>query len=356
MKRIFIRTDGNSILGLGHIMRCCSIAEALKEKNVFCCFLVADADSAIAVQEQGFETCQLNSSWNDLEQEIDIIVRVIQKEKIEFLLIDSYYVSKRYLETLREYTKVAYLTGMNDFLYPVDILINYHIYANQLGYQKQYSDQDTKLILGCHYVPLRKEFSMPQQYDPNRKAVFITTGATDPYHIVLELLRALQKTKYGKWNYHIILGKYYEDDEIEDIKKWQCLSNIFLYQNVQKMAEIMGKCSIAISAAGSTLYELCACGIPTITFAFADNQLYSANAFSQQKMMESIGDIRRNVKDGIEKIVQKVWKYAINKELLIKRSVLMKECIDGNGAKHLSELLVCELDNIDKRGGICRKL
>lgn len=350
MKRIFIRTDGNSILGLGHVIRCCSIAEALKEKNVFCYFLVADAISAVAVQEQGFRVYQLNSSWNDLEQEKDIMIKIIQKEKIKLLFIDSYYVSKRYLETLRKYTKVAYLTGMNDFLYPVDILINYHIYANQLGYQKQYNS-DTKLVLGCHYVPLRKEFSIPQRYDPDKEAIFVTTGATDPYYIVPELLKILQKTKYGEWDYHIILGKYYEDNEVKEIKRLQYSSNFFLYQNIQDMAEIMGKCSIAVSAAGFTLYELCACGIPTITFAFADNQLYSINAFSQQRIMESIGDIRKNVKDGVRKIVQKIWEYDIDKKLLIEKSILMKKCIDGNGAQHLSDLLFYELNNIiDKKG------
>lgn len=156
MKRIFIRVDGNAVLGLGHIMRCCSIAEALKRKGAFCCFLVADEDSAITIKEHDFEVLKLNSTWDDLEQEINNMVYLIQKESIDLLLIDSYYVSDHYLKKMRQYTKTAYLTGMNGS-YFTDILINYHIYAEDLGYQEQY-DQNIRLVLGCQFAPLRREF------------------------------------------------------------------------------------------------------------------------------------------------------------------------------------------------------
>lgn len=54
----------------------------------------------------------------------------------------------------------------------------------------------------------------------------------------------------------------------------------------------MQKCDIAISAAGSTLYELCATGIPAITYTLADNQLIAAEQFDKQGIMLSAGDCR----------------------------------------------------------------
>lgn len=35
----------------------------------------------------------------------------------------------------------------------------------------------------------------------------------------------------------------------------------------------MEKCDVAISACGSTLYELAVCGVPTIGIIIADNQI-----------------------------------------------------------------------------------
>ena len=97
MERIFIRVDGNSVLGLGHIMRCYAIATALRKIGVDSCFLVADKDSVSAMAGRNFGVWELGSEWNDLDKETDLLVKLIQREKIKLLLIDSYYVSEEYL-------------------------------------------------------------------------------------------------------------------------------------------------------------------------------------------------------------------------------------------------------------------
>lgn len=343
MERIFIRVDGNSVLGLGHIMRCYAIAAALRKIGVDSCFLVADKDSVSAMAGRNFGVWELGSEWNDLDKETDLLVKLIQREKIKLLLVDSYYVSEEYLKTLRSYTKVAYLTGMNCFTYPADILINYHIYAEKLGYRQQY-DNSTKLILGCDYVPLRREFLESEPYNPDRRAVFITTGGTDPYGIVPKLLVLLQENGLMDLDYHIVIGKYYDGDEVVQIKRWKRFPNIFLYEDVKSMAELMKNCSIAVSAAGSTLYELCACGIPTVTFVFAENQKLSAEAFFHQGLMESAGDIREREDEGIKDIVRGIQTYMFNRELRIKRSCMAKLFVDGKGAERLAEQLKREME------------
>ena len=343
MKKIFIRADGNRKLGLGHIMRCSSIAEALQKKGVLPCFIVADADSAEIVQRRSFPVYLLNSKWNNLEVEIDDMVKMVQKEQIKLLLIDSYYVSERYFSVLRKYTEIVYLTGMNDFLYPVDVLINYHIYAEYLGYQKQYGD-GTKLVLGSDYVPLREEFFPLPLYKAGEKTILITTGGTDPYQIIPDLLKMLRRTECGQRKYYIIVGAYFMQDEIELLRQiQQKVPGLFLCRNVENMAEIMAKCSIAISAAGTTLYELCACGIPTVTFTFADNQQLSAETFSKKGIMESAGDIRGNKEGALIRIVQGVIKYAREPAVCQQKSNIMRKYIDGKGSERLAQILIDEL-------------
>ena len=79
-------------------------------------------------------------------------------------------------------------------------------------------------------------------------------------------------------NYHVICGNFNaHEKELE--KKANKFVNINLYKNVSNMAEIMKKCDLAISAAGSTLYELASLSIPSIVFSFADNQKKATEAF-----------------------------------------------------------------------------
>lgn len=339
-RKIYIRADGNRILGLGHIMRCCSIAEALQRKNVTCKFIVADQCSADIVLECGFDAVQLDSEWKNPEEEINRVLEVVEEEKIQVLLIDSYYVTENYLKTLRRYTRVAYLTGMKQFYYPVDMLINYHIYAEHMGYEKEYGS-DTKLILGIDYVPLRKEFSMIRAYHAEQQAILITTGGTDPFHIVPDLLGGFLKGKSRNWKFYIIIGKYYDEREIEQLKKIQKKNqNIILCRNVKNMKQLMEQCSGAVSAGGSTLYELCACGIPTITFAFADNQLRPIMEFAKKKVMVSAGDIRIQGDRYIASMVKKAEDYLMDHEWCTKISKKMRTMVDGKGADRLAQILI----------------
>jgi len=63
-------------------------------------------------------------------------------------------------------------------------------------------------------------------------------------------------------------------------------------ENVQDMRGLICSMDLIVSAAGSTLYEICACGVPLITFVTADNQIRGAEAFSSLGLAVNIGDLR----------------------------------------------------------------
>ena len=65
-----------------------------------------------------------------------------------------------------------------------------------------------------------------------------------------------------------------------------------LHRQVTDMRGLMLQCDVAVSAAGSTLYELCACGLPAVTYVLADNQIQGAQAFEAAGLMLCAGDVR----------------------------------------------------------------
>jgi spore coat polysaccharide biosynthesis predicted glycosyltransferase SpsG len=65
--------------------------------------------------------------------------------------------------------------------------------------------------------------------------------------------------------------------------------NVVLHENVSKMSEIMLRSDISISAGGSTLYELCACGTPTLGMVIADNQIEIVDMLSAEGYITNIG-------------------------------------------------------------------
>ena len=73
-------------------MRCLSIANEIRKIGKEVQFIYADRRTEKIIQQHGFWGICLDSAWNDLNQEISKMQRIIQQKKIDFLLVDSYFV------------------------------------------------------------------------------------------------------------------------------------------------------------------------------------------------------------------------------------------------------------------------
>lgn len=351
----YIRTDANPIIATGHVMRCMSIAKEISKLGEEVIFITADLQSKELIERNGFAVLCLDSTWNNLELETVKLKKMIQQYKIKKLLIDSYYVTKNYLKELRKYTKLIYLDDLAAFAYPVDILINYNNYSNELGYEKMYLSTDTKLVLGCYYAPLRDEFrDIVRNSSDTVQSVLLTTGGADNYHFTCQFLqyiiecfninvnKASKKEMLGyllrEIKFHVVVGKFNSDKEnlINMVKGYP---NITLHMDVLDMSELMKKSDLAITAGGSTMYELCACGVPMITYSFADNQLAGVRGFQYLGVAKYCGDIRTGVKEVCEAIICEICEYQSNANYRVNVSQRMKHLVDGYGAKRIAEIM-----------------
>ena len=331
---ILIRADANEHIGIGHLMRCISIANAFAAAGEETKFVTADHNGDMLLEAHGFHSICLESKWVAVEGEITRLKIIVEQYKPKLLLIDSYYVTESYMTALKEVTKTAYIDDLNVYRYDIDCLINYNIYADTFDYT-QYIDKGTKTLLGPKYVPLRSEFQNLQRHIINKEIsnVFVSAGGSDPEHITEKMIKEVCP-QWSNVRFHFVIGAL--NPRIATIKKYEN-SNIVLHINESHIAKIMRECDVAISAAGTTLYELCACGIPTIMYVLADNQIAAAKRFAEKGIMLSAGDCRGNTA------------FCANVELLlrnmsqVKRGYLsnrMSTLVDGKGADRIVEALL----------------
>lgn len=341
MKKIIIRVDGNEIIATGHVMRCLAVAVQLEKLGANVVFVVADERPCQMIEEKGFKTHVLDTVWDDMDMEIDVICRYIRDNQVDVVLLDSYYVTKSYLDSLSRSVKVCYIDDLDEFIYTVDVVLNYSL-AWDRSYEERYraAGLNTKFLLGGKYVPLREEFEYKEYLlSPIVKKVLITTGGTDQLGMALKLLNTfINNNELSELEYHIIVGRFnqYKED-IRRIAKEN--KNIILHENVSNMSQYMRCCDVAISAAGTTTFELAACGIPSICFEVADNQdgaylweekgymLYSGNAYKRQ-----------------EDCLKKCEKYLVmlmnDSGLRERLSKNMQSLVDGKGALRIAKYLM----------------
>jgi len=338
---IGIRVDGNSEIGTGHMMRCLSIASSIKNIGLKCLFITADETGMIFLSSYGFKAICLNSQWDNLDKETDLMVEVIRHYKIGKLIVDTYYVTFDYLKTLEVHTAVIYIDDMNFFRYPVSMVINYNIYHELFPYEEMYKDRDTELLLGCEFAPLRDEFILVKpSFRSEVKKVLITTGGTDQYNVAGNLINKIIEEPFFKdMVFHVVVGRLNCNDEY--LKKVSDGSPLIaLHKDVRDMAKLMINCDIAITAGGSTMYELCACGIPSISFSFADNQLYGVEGFEKEEIMVYAGDIRDDEENCIVNLISYLKEYVNNVDERKEKSLKMSEKVDGKGAERIMNKII----------------
>ena len=342
-KEIYFRVDANQHIASGHVMRCLSIADAMHIIKVKCTFICADMESGELIKDKGYEVIFLNSKWNHLGGEIDRMVSVIRERKISMLFIDSYYVTQTYLEALHREAKLIYMDDLHAFDYPVDMLINYAVYAEDFNYVV--NRQGPRLLLGCDFVPLRGQFQNIEKKNISKevKSIMITTGGTDQYDFAGSLLKVLCKDdRFRKLHFTIIAGKF-----CKQIGEWSAYaenrSNVQILSNVTNMATVMQKMDIAISAGGSTLYELCACGVPTISYSFADNQLDNVHKFDKLEMIKYIGDLRDDFENCIEQCCLALENSIHHVQERKRISDEMQQKVDGCGSMRIAQVIQQEM-------------
>lgn len=334
---IFIRADANEKIGTGHVMRCLSLAKALADENEKTMFITADhkADGLL----KGFRSICLNSDWNDMDSEIANLLRVIKEMKPLLLLVDSYYVTKKYFDILSKEVRIAYMDDMNKGCWKVHFLINYNIYADEFDYSV-YDKMGCKRLLMPKYAPLRREFINMPRHDIKRNVtdILISAGGTDPENITEKIIEEVCP-HWMNIKFHFVIGNL--NPRVAELKR-RIKENIVFHVNETNMSALMIKCDIALSAAGSTLYELCACGTPTITFTLADNQKIAAEKFAREGLMLYAGDCRNNERF-IPSLMECMKKLILNQKNRETASGTMQRLLDGNGAARIVRELLCEV-------------
>lgn len=369
---IYIRTDGNTKIASGHLVRCFSIALACQRLGMEVRFLVSDGESFGLLKEivgscTGFTLIQLKTSaFDQLDQELPEVLDLLSDhtptlsdspcsssslDPRPVYLLDSYYVTGKYLSTLRPLAKTAYLDDLRLFDYPVDLLINYDVIPDDkmAFYQSAYQNAG-QLLLGSSYTPLRNQFQdCPSSVRKKASHILITTGGSDPFHFCLSIIKSLTTSsmltdfvKNSDLKFHIVVGRMNTDKE-----KLRKLAGEFsfleLHENVSDMASLMTQCDLAVSAAGTTLYELCALGIPTISFTMADNQTDSASAFDAAGAIPCAGDIRISADSVFRKVFQFITENSgSSDDSYCKRKAAhdrMSSLVDGNGALRIAQAL-----------------
>ncbi|WP_071057849.1 UDP-2,4-diacetamido-2,4,6-trideoxy-beta-L-altropyranose hydrolase [Pelistega sp. MC2] len=316
MKFVF-RADSSIDIGSGHVMRCLTLASYLVGKGHECYFVCRAHQGNIIdlVIQRGFTVFTLprvtelmareqklfHSHWLGVSQKTDVeqTILALETNRIlpDWLVVDHYALDEDWQVLFsRQYptAKILVIDDLGDRNHQCDLLVDQNLDASSEKYQSRVTTTRTQILAGVEYALLRPEFvlwrvkSLARRAKPELKEILLNLGGIDKDNLTGQILQALEKANLpSDLHITVIMGK--TAPHIAQVKALaqQSRLNINVFVNVSNMAELMSNADLAIGAAGSTSWERCCLGLPTLLVVLAENQ----NKIAQSLEVSNIAKI-----------------------------------------------------------------
>ncbi|QGH35221.1 UDP-2,4-diacetamido-2,4,6-trideoxy-beta-L-altropyranose hydrolase [Gracilibacillus salitolerans] len=282
--RVGIRADASQHIGTGHIMRCLVLAEQLRMYGVEVIFFCHHFPGNLitSINGKGFPVRVFNHSdsiddlkqnWEKDAEETVILIR--QYSRFDYFVVDHYGLDYRWESVVKPFVdRLMVIDDLANRAHYCDSLLDQNLLPNMEKRYQQLVQLDTDLLLGPKYLLLREEFVTAKIKLKRRSSIdrmLVSFGGSDPTNETLKALLAISQIPDQNWQIDIVTGT--SNTQIQDLRQFAKLhEKVQLYEQTNRMAELMSEADIAIGAGGTTTWERCYMQLPAITLEVADNQ------------------------------------------------------------------------------------
>ena len=294
---VLFRVDASFEMGTGHVMRCLTLAETLRQNGVEVEFISREhqGNEIKKIEDSGFKVYKLehrkiksddkaklqHSHWLGVTQIQDAFdcIDLIKGKFFDWLIVDHYALDEEWQNNLRTfYGKLLIIDDLSDRKHNCDVLLDQTYNKSKSSYKKLVPPR-CKLLIGSKYALLRSEFtelrskSLRSRIKPKLKNLLINMGGIDKSNHTSSVLTHLSESELSSGlNISVVMGS--SSPFLEEVKSLadKLPMNIQILENVKKMAELMVSSDIAIGASGTTTWERCCMGLPAIQIVTASNQ------------------------------------------------------------------------------------
>ena len=283
---LLLRADASSAIGLGHVMRCLALAQAWQDAGGVAEFVSAELPARLVERLRRERIAHIRvlavagSSADAAET-----LALAEENHAAWIAVDGYRFGPDYYEQLR--TSGRKVLALDDMVhldrYPVDVLLNQNLSADPANYAGRV-EETTELLLGPRFSLLRREFraaavtSRASVHAPLR--VLMSFGGGDVKNFAGRMLRNLSCS--GRRDLTVVVLAGAANPHVAALRAlaesaaFPCEIRV----SVEDVAAVMAWADVAITAAGSTVWELASMRLPALIGAFEDNQLAGLEALS----------------------------------------------------------------------------
>ena len=337
--KVFFRTDASLEIGHGHVTRCLTLANALRKFGADCNFICKKNKNNLIekIKTEGFNVYEIsNLKYQDANQTIKIL-----KKKIDWLIIDHYKIDKDWEKKLRLYAKkIMVIDDLANRQHDCDLLLDQNLILNYKTRYRNIINKNCKTLLGPQYALLQPEYAKFHKTLPSKTSrvnrILVFFGGSDQFNITELVILSFLKLNNNSIKLDVVIS--INNPYLSKIKLLTKKNkNIKIHNFRSSLASLMIKADISIGACGSTSWERCCLGLPSIVITVAENQKPIAKELHRRGLVRWLGH-HNNVD---EDIILNSMNSIIDQNI----QVWSKKCklvTNGSGTKKVTSLIFKE--------------
>jgi len=318
---IVFRVDASLEIGTGHVMRCLTLAAALREQGAECHFLCREHPGHLIsmIKAHGFTAHRLpmahqaggperesdvqsryshwlGASW---QTEAEVCRPLLTHLTPDWLIVDHYTLDARWEEAvLPESTRLMVIDDLADRPHCADLLLDQNLGRKVTDYADRVPT-NCRVLAGPQYALLRPEFVALREVSLARrdqhshfKRLLISLGGVDKDNVTGQVLNALRDCNLPPaLEIEVVMGGTapWLDEIRHSASTMPWPTKVVV--NINDMAQRMADADLAIGAAGSTSWERCCLGLPTLIIVLAENQRQVASALDNHGAAKLLGPV-----------------------------------------------------------------
>lgn len=359
--RLAFRVDSAPLIGIGHLMRCLALADTLKRRGHHCQFICrAHAGAYLQpLQLSGHPFSLLPAPTRPLAADApscDWLATTMSADvddscdhlplAADWLIVDHYAIDQRWHQRFRQRFPACRILAIDDLadrLLDADLLLDQTVGISTERYQGLLPES-CQLLLGSPFMLLRPEFSqwrpraLSRRHDQPVQRLLLSLGGTDPAGLTLPLLQQLlAQPACSALQFDVLISS--SAPALAALRHFcQQQPRVQLHVDCQAVAPLLAAADLAIGAAGSSAWERCCLGLPSIQLIIAANQREISRQLNQHGAVLSV-DASHADHNACTEVVTQLLQLLHNPQLRLSLSQHAATLCDGHGSERVSDAL-----------------
>lgn len=353
---ILIRADASLAMGQGHVMRCLTLAGTLREQGLLASFVCREHPGHLCdfIAAQGFPVGRLpmpaaallpeagagyaawlGGSWTDDAAQTRAVIEQ-SGTRPQWVVVDHYGLDARWESELRASAeRIMVIDDLADRPHDADLLLDQNLYPGMGSRYAGLVKADCIQLLGPGHALLRPEFTEARAHlrsrDGSIRRILVFFGGSDATNETGKALDAMAMLDMAGVDVDVVVGAANPRRE-QLATRCAGLPRLRFHCQVPHMGELMSAADLSLGAGGSTTWERCATGLPSLVIAVADNQVAIAQGVAEAKAQRYLG---REFEVSTHMLASAITAMRDNPEALQDMSVSALALVDARGANRV---------------------